>query len=153
MKTQCPACQKLQDIPDAYKGRKIKCTACKQPFEAIPFLDIIVSQLPPDPPAKPPSPPKLAIYTPGLSRFLQVIAVIWFIGAIMTIISNSSYWSYPSVYVYKDSLWRDMYEQIIEIRKENYSTQCAIQALLSIIIFCLVEISIAIKSQKNKLKF
>jgi len=79
MITQCPKCQKTQNIPDAYNGREIKCTACKQPFEAIPYLDIVVSQLPPDPPATSPSPPRPP-EEPALCGVLMFLA--WLIGII-----------------------------------------------------------------------
>lgn len=34
MITQCPKCQKTQEIPDIYRGREIKCLHCKEPFTA-----------------------------------------------------------------------------------------------------------------------
>lgn len=34
MKTRCPKCQKLQDIPAAYRQQEVKCLYCKTPFIA-----------------------------------------------------------------------------------------------------------------------
>jgi hypothetical protein len=37
MLTQCPKCQKTQEIPDHYKGQLIKCLHCKAQFAAADF--------------------------------------------------------------------------------------------------------------------
>ena len=39
MVTQCQYCKKLLNIPDIYEGKKIKCPACKQPFQAFPEIE------------------------------------------------------------------------------------------------------------------
>ena len=37
MLTQCPKCQKTQEIPGHYKGQLVKCLHCKSQFEAVDF--------------------------------------------------------------------------------------------------------------------
>lgn len=53
METQCPKCHNIQNVPKEYKGRDIKCLACKQSFTAIEFKEDISYQ--PEPKLEPKS--------------------------------------------------------------------------------------------------
>ena len=43
MKTQCPHCQRLRELPDAYAGRAVKCPDCGHPHT-------LAAYTPPPPP-------------------------------------------------------------------------------------------------------
>ena len=68
MKTQCTNCKRLFDIQDSYKNRTVKCSECKQPFEAIPCPDIVTNKTPPGTKPKSPKPQKEYIDNPGIGH-------------------------------------------------------------------------------------
>lgn len=60
MKTQCPRCKSVHEIPPEYRGTEIKCTTCKESFPAVKFESPVIprpqrpdSESKPKPPAEP----------------------------------------------------------------------------------------------------
>jgi hypothetical protein len=39
MITQCPKCQKMQDVPEPYRGKEVKCLGCKGAFSAVEYRE------------------------------------------------------------------------------------------------------------------
>ena len=84
MKIQCPSCKKVSTVPDAYRGRRVKCKSCKESFvaEACKKPPIVVPmKLPPLPrssPGKENFVTKLWTRTPSAFRtsFLATLGVV-----------------------------------------------------------------------------
>lgn len=78
MQTQCPHCQKTSAIPDTYKNRTIKCSGCKQPFKAVPYQDVIVAKIPPDPNTVQLKKDHIA----STGRGCQILGILFIIGGV-----------------------------------------------------------------------
>ncbi len=46
MKTKCPKCETVQDVPDVYNGKSVDCTSCKADFTVTEHRPVIKSALP-----------------------------------------------------------------------------------------------------------
>ena len=71
MKTQCPTCKTVQEVPDSYVGQNVKCSECKRQFVSE-ASDIIFRR---DEKVKP-NRPKVEHPPQRPGRYLQVLGVI-----------------------------------------------------------------------------
>jgi len=137
MITQCPKCQKTQEIPNHYKGQLIKCLHCKEQFAAWEYREPSEIIIPYTPlPPKPPFPLREYFF-----NAIEVMAIIWLIFAFIGMMNVYAVFDHTPIYDYKDTLWRDMYEQIVKIHDGMDSRLFAIQCLLAGCLFCLASIA------------
>ena len=80
MKTQCPACQHVQYIPEHYANKEIKCSNCKEPFVATEYHEPAAA---PEPPPKPKPTPRPKLPS---SHWLDVMAILGIFFSILGII-------------------------------------------------------------------
>jgi hypothetical protein len=139
MITQCPKCQKMQDVPEPYRGKEVKCLGCKGAFSAVEYRDPEEPReviLTPEPevghPENAPIPWRIVMFTA-----IQIAAVGWFVAAIIhadqSVASNA--------YQYNDGLMRSVYERIVWMHYDLRFFGAAIQYLLSGCLFCLAQIA------------
>jgi predicted Zn finger-like uncharacterized protein len=84
MKTQCPYCQTIQQIPDTYKDRAVKCQSCQQLFTASQYS---LLQTNPDPEALPSksSPPEshAGTYLTGIGLLVIIFGGLAGVGQLI----------------------------------------------------------------------
>ena len=135
MITQCPKCQKTQEIPDHYKGQLVKCLHCKEQFAAWEYKDPADIVLP-NPPVHPeyvPIPWREIFY--GL---LRIVAVIWFIAAAVGGIMADYGYSMASNEYYTSHPYTDYQSDVLcAINAASATIQCLLAASL----FCLASIA------------
>ncbi len=88
MKIQCPSCKKISTVPDAYRGKRVKCKSCEETFVAEPYKEppiVVPTELPPLPRSSPNKEnfvTKLWTRTPAAFRVgflatLGVVSALW----------------------------------------------------------------------------
>ena len=96
MKVQCPECKAVQEVPDPYLGKQVKCTKCQKPFITAEYKPVVIAQKPDKTPKQPPKPSK-----PPTGEYLCSWAVFCllfsFIALILGIVSGDGTAFYRSV--------------------------------------------------------
>ena len=87
MKTRCPHCNAINDIPNHYADKKIKCPSCTKTFTAACYLEEIVKKTPNNPPRK----EKERIGWPGMA--CQIFGVLCLIYGFVSIEINAMAYS------------------------------------------------------------
>ena len=44
MRTQCPKCQQINNVPDGFKGRTVTCSFCEHVFTAESYLETMLAE-------------------------------------------------------------------------------------------------------------
>ena len=74
MKTQCPKCKAVQQIPDHYSGKSIKCKKCSENFIAIEYEPLV-------PPANKNNPATPPFWAPGV--YLQILGILGIFASLL----------------------------------------------------------------------